>query len=320
MPALTVAGVSHEVRSWDDQAESQNHQSIPEKLDWRVGLQNVFDAEGQLIKDYRVVTRMDRMTHLGIVGSKYVPFQNEEVHDFSRELAGEGVTYETSGSLSGGRRIWLLARIPGDVWVTKEDNVGKYLLLTTRHDGKSSFRVLFTPIRVVCANTLQAAIRGAGENGISIRHVGDIQNKLEEARRVLGLSLKYYDGWAEEATAFSKRSLTRTLVKEYFKTLVPDPKKGNPARARSQRKSLIRLFEVGKGNTLPTVRGSLWGAVNAVAEFVDHERTVRLATDSRPKDVIGQRGRNRTARFESSMFGTGATFKANAWKEALALL
>ena len=216
----------------------------------------------------------------------------------------------------GGRRIWLLAKIPGDIWVTPEDNVGKYLLLTNRHDGKSKIRVLFTPIRAVCENTLQAALDGAAGSGVSLRHVGNIQDKLAESRRVLGISLKYYDTWADQAKDFGMKSFNRKAAAQYFRELAPNPPKGtDPTRARATRKAFHRLFEVGKGNDLPTVRGTLWGAVNAVAEFVDHERTTR-----QPKGGEKSVGSDRLARFDSAMFGSGAKLKAHAWDLALTLL
>jgi phage/plasmid-like protein (TIGR03299 family) len=254
---------------------------------------------------------MDRREPIAVVGERYVPIQNAEAFAFFDKLIGEGqAVYETAGSLGGGRRIWLLARLPGDVWVTRQDNVGKYLLLTNSHDGRSPLRALFTPIRVVCENTLRAALEGGQSDGIWVRHVGDILGKAKEAERLLGISVKYYDAFADQAQAFAKRALTQEALARYFETLAPDPKDADPARRVATRETWTRLFEAGKGNDLSSVRGTLWAAVNAVCEYVDHERPTR-----------GQEGQEeKIRRFESAQFGTGAVLRARAWKEALALL
>lgn len=279
-------------------------------LDWRVEFFTAMALEHPIPGAFGVV-RMDRREPIGVVGERYVPLQNSQAFEFFDRLVGEGhAVYETAGALGRGQRIWLLARLPGDVWVTHEDCVGKYLLLTNSHDGRSPLRALFTPIRVVCENTLRAALGGGISTGVSIRHVGDILEKAREAQRVLGISLKYFDAFGEQAKAFVGRSLQWQAVADYFETLVPIPKDVDPTRSIATRETLFRLFEEGKGNELPTVRGSLWAALNAVTEFVDHVRTTRVKGDEKKE----------LKRFESAQFGSGAQLRAQAWSEALALL
>jgi phage/plasmid-like protein (TIGR03299 family) len=279
-------------------------------LDWRVELFTACALE-QAIPGAFGVVRMDRREPIAVVGQRYVPVQNTEAFAFFDRLIGEGrAVYETAGSLGRGERIWLLARLPGDLWVTSEDNVGQYLLLTNSHDGRSPLRALFTPIRVVCENTLRAALGGGISTGVSIRHVGDILGKAQEARRVLGISIQYFDAFGEQARAFVGRSLKREALARYFESLVPTPRNADPARSIATRETLLRLFEAGKGNDLPTVRGSLWAAVNAVTELIDHERPTRVKGAQKAE----------LKRFESAQFGSGARLRSRAWNEALALL
>ena len=285
-------------------------------LAWGVTLRPIFDGSGQPISGFRVVVRTDINRHLGIVGPKYRTVQNADLFALNEALIGEGAVYESAGSLRGGQRVWILSRIPGDVWVTKEDHVGKFLLWTTRHDGKSSLWGLVTPVRFACENALQRAISSAGEHCIAIRHTQNYQEKVVEARRTLGLSLKYYDTWAAEAQDLARKPVGIRAVARYFRDLVPNPPEGMDAtRARSTRRELHRLFEEGRGNDLPTVRGTLWAAVNAVADFVDHTRTTR-----RRKSGEGDANSNALSRFESALFGSGATLKTRAWDTALKLL
>lgn len=305
----------HGTRPWHGLGVALDHPATSAEairaasLDWRVELFTAC-AVGQPIPGAYGVVRMDRREPIAVVGKRYVPLQNRDAFAFFDHLIGEGhAVYETAGALDRGRRIWLLARLPGEVWVTREDNVGKFLLLTNSHDGKSPLRALFTPIRVVCENTLRAAL-GGESSGVSIRHVGDILDKAKEAQRLLGISMKYYDTFADQASAFASHSLKREALELYFKSLVPDPKDADPTRAVATRETLVRLFETGKGNALPTVRGSLWAAVNAVTELIDHERRARVKPGE--SEALN--------RWKSAQFGPGAALKEAAWKVALATL
>jgi phage/plasmid-like protein (TIGR03299 family) len=316
MPANVETLMYHGSRPWHGLGTALDHPATSAEairaagLDWRVELFSAWAAEQPIPRALGVV-RMDRREPIAVVGQRYVPIQNAEAFQFFDQVIGEGhAVYETAGALDRGRRIWLLARLLGVVWVTKEDNVGKYLLLTNTHDGKSPLRALFTPIRVVCENTLRAALRGGPQSGVSIRHVGDILEKAKEAQRLLGISVKYFDTFADQASAFASHALSKEALALYFQSLVPDPKDADPSRSVLTRETLVRLFETGKGNALPTVRGTLWAAVNSVAELVDHERRARTKPDE--SEAL--------KRWKSAQFGSGAALKERAWSQALALL
>lgn len=310
----------HKERPWHGLGVELDHPATSEEaikaasLDWEVELEPVYIGsldQVVTVPNAQAVVRTDRREPLGIVGDRYSPMQNRDAFTFFDRLIGEGkAVYETAGSLERGRRIWLLARLPEDVWVTDQDNVRKYLLLTTSHDGRSPMRAMFTPIRVVCHNTLSAALGNGKGTGVSIRHTGDMMDKASEAQRILGISMKYYDTWSDQAHTFVRKSLTRQALALYYEELVPDPEKADPNRARKTRKELTRLFTKGKGNSLPSVRGSLWAAVNSVAEYVDHDRPTRLAKGDEAK----------TKRFQSAIFGSGAILKERAWDLALKMV
>jgi phage/plasmid-like protein (TIGR03299 family) len=315
MPAKVETLMYHGTRPWHGLGVPLDHPATSAEairaasLDWRVELFEARALELPIPRAYGVV-RMDRREPIAVVGERYVPVQNARAFEFFDHLIGGGhAVYETAGSIDRGRRIWLLARLPGEVRVTREDPVGKYLLLTNTHDGQSPLRALFTPIRVVCENTLRSALEGTS-GGVSIRHVGDILEKAREARRVLGISLKYFDSFADQAGAFVNRPLKAEALALYFRSVVPDPKDADPAHAAATRETLVRLFEAGKGNALPTVRGSLWAAVNAVAELTDHVRPTRVKPGE--SEALN--------RWKSAQFGAGAALKERTWSQALELL
>jgi len=192
-----------------------------------------------------------------------------------------------------------------------DDVVEEFLLLTNSHNGWSALKMFYTPVRVVCQNTLNMALGGAARKGIAIRHSGDIRNKIGEAQRALGLAIEFYSEFAEVSVLLRDRELAMKELDAYLKGVVPDPKGGAVStRAQNVRQEMTRLFETGKGNTLPGVRGTLWAAVNAVAEYADHVRIPRA------KDPANRASN----RMESIWFGSGATLKGRAWDQALVLV
>lgn len=311
MPVETMART--EMRPWNRVGTPLDHPATAAEairaagLDWSVALEHVNDLRGSRIPGARALVRTDRMEPISVVGTGYRPIQNVDAFRFADLLVGEGkAVYESAGSLDNGRRIWLEAKLPGDVWVAGEDSVKKYLLLTNPHFRGSSLWVLLTARRLACENMLFAALSQGRPYAVRIRHTGDIAGQVAEAQKVLGISLKYYDSFGEQARHFASRQLTASAVKRYFEDLVPDPKEAEPVRAASTRETLLRLFETGRGSDLPGARGTLWGALNAVSEFVDHERPTR-----------GSATTERMARWKSAIFGSGRDLKERAWHRAL---
>jgi len=241
--------------------------------------------------------RTDTGDVLGIVGDDYEPIQNRDAFTFFDHLvrAGEAI-YETAGVIGRGERVWVLAKLPGYIKVHGNDIVGKYLLLTNSHDGSSLVRVKLTPIRVVCNNTLTAALQGAGEVHIhfTLKPVED----RKQALSLLGLSNSLYE---QLDTTFNHMSLTKISDKQlldYVKALVPD-NEADEENAKNQgiRRTVLELYESGQGASLS--RGTLWGAFNCVTEYTDHEMEGNPAT-----------------RLESIWFGRGEQLKMKAFQLA----
>ena len=282
------------------------------QMGWEVKKVPVHLPDGVEIPGHFATVREDTGVALGVVGDQYQPIQNKNAFSFFDSVVGEGqAIYHTAGSLGQGERVWILAKLPEIIRVTVEDVVEEFLLLTNSHNGWSSLRMFYTPVRVVCQNTLNMALGGAARKGIAIRHSGDIRNKIGEAQRALGLAIEFYSEFAEVSALLRNRALAMKELDVYLKGVVPDPKGGAiSTRAQNVRQEMTRLFESGKGNTLPGVRGTLWAAVNAVAEYADHVRSPR-AKD--PADRASNR-------LESIWFGSGATLKSRAWDQALVLV
>ncbi len=241
--------------------------------------------------------RTDTGDVLGNVGAGYEPIQNREAFTFFDSLvAANKAIYETAGALGRGERIWILARLPGFIKVHGNDIVGKYLLLSNSHDGSSLVRVKLTPIRVVCNNTLTAALQGAGE--VHIRHTSNAAEDLKQAQALLGLSNDLY---VQLEAIFNRMALTRISDKQlldYVRALVPDNEEAEDnVKPEGIRNAFLELYASGQGADL--ARGTLWGAFNCVTEYTDH--------------VMGD---NPKARLESIWFGQGEQLKRAAFQLA----
>jgi phage/plasmid-like protein (TIGR03299 family) len=259
----------------------------------------------------QAVMRTSDRSILGVVGNSYTPVQNESAFEFFDSVVGSGqAIYHTAGSLKEGRRIWILAQLPGDLAVTEKDIINRYLLLTNTHDGTSTLKMFFTPVRVVCMNTLTWALhRGQGQ-GIDIRHTGSIDDKISVAKDALGLGISYYDELAKISQQMVKVRATDDMIDELLSECFPGSYKPD---AKDRAKKVITDIEDianNKNNTLVVgEEGTLWAYVNAVAEYTDHMRGTR-ATDY---DADNNR-------LESIWFGYAKTVKQRAFDKGLQLM
>lgn len=246
------------------------------RLDFTVEKTKIACADsGVVIPNRFAVRRTDNQDVLGIVGSSYTPCQNRDAFAFFDGVFGKDkARYECAGVLGKGERIWLLAKLPGGFQIGKEDLVNKYLLLTNSHDGSELIRARFTPIRVVCQNTLNAALREKSQE-IGVMHLNNVKDKLELAGKLLRNAGIYFKESEDTFRAFAKFKLSDKVRTAYFATALtgsPDTREIAPA-IKSRIEACDRLHESGLGVTLPAVRGTMWGAYNALVEHLDHEKT-----------------------------------------------
>lgn len=179
-------------------------------LDWDVIPMPIFDQFGRELSGYKVNTRTSDNKTLGIVTDRYKIVQNKDAFAFTDALLGEGVRYETAGSLASGKRVWMLARLENTT--IAEENIDPYLVFTNCHDGTGAVRVAITPVRVVCQNTLNLALDKANRHW-SCAHKGDIQGKLEEARYTLESADRYMKALEEEFGELKLKKVTDEQVR-----------------------------------------------------------------------------------------------------------
>ena len=256
----------------------------------------------------QALRRADTGTVLGITGTGYTAVQNSDSFRFFDELVGAGdACYHTVGTLFEGRRIWILAYMGGEYELDNGEQDERYILLDNSHDGSAALRIRHTPVRVVCANTLQQATANGGA-AFWARHTSGIMDRVGQARDLLGLNRLHMERFlgqcnevaAKEFSAGNMDALTRHLLEL-------DPERGLEEQGgmkAAHAESLYDLFWSGQGNKGET----RWDAYNAVTEFVDYER------GGRALESVGA-GDDKAAgrRLDNSWHGEGQKLRGNAW-------
>lgn len=244
-------------------------------LDWEVELAPLVTADTQAKVAHRAVRRTSDSKVLGVVGPRYAPLQNKDAFAwFTPFLDAKEAQLHTAGSLRGGSRVWVLAKLQRDPLVIAEgDEVEKFILLSHSHDGTLAVRAGFTPIRVVCQNTLSMAHGSDASKLIRIKHTKDVLENLENIRQVMDLANQQFEATAEQYKLLARKSINQADLRRYVnKVLKIEDEENASTRIKNIAEQIVGLAEAGRGNDLPSVRGTLWTAYNGVAEYLAYRR------------------------------------------------
>jgi phage/plasmid-like protein (TIGR03299 family) len=266
-------------------------------LDWNVILKPLFTGDGISAPANATVRESDGSI-LGVVGPGYKPLQNQKAFDFFKFFVNSGaVTVECAGSLRNGRRVFILCKINKDPIVVKgNDIVQKYVLLSNSHDGTMAVRAGFSGIRVVCANTLAMALGADSSKLLRIRHTKSVNEALDEVAQIMNIADQSFDATAEQYRRLAAKSVNVADLDKYVRTVFKLDDEGD-SRVIDQ---VIPLFEKGRGNDMPEIKGTYWAAMNAVSEYVQYER-----------------GSSDDTRLDQTWFGAGQTLNKRALEVAL---
>ena len=243
-------------------------------LDWQVKQEPIYTDNGNVIPGYKANVRDSDRRVLGVVTDRYRIIQNQEAFAFTDSLLGEGVRYETAGSLQEGRKVWLLARLPRE-YIISGERISPYLVFSNTHDGSGAVKVALTPIRVVCNNTLNLALSTASRSW-SMIHTGNINDKIQEAKDTLFMAEEYMDSLGKEFERLRRQKITDAQVKEYIELLLPLEKNATQV----QSKNIMKLREDMKQRyydapDLQNVGNNAYRFINAVSDFATHSNPLR---------------------------------------------
>ena len=255
-------------------------------LNWNVLQEPVYTENEELIQGYKANVRDTDRKVLGVVTDRYKVIQNEEAFAFTDTLLGEGVRYETAGSLQEGRRVWMLARLPRE-FIIGGERISPYMVFSNTHDGSGAVKTALTPIRVVCNNTLNLALRTA-KRSWSMIHTGDISGKIEEAKNTLLLADEYMTALGQEFEDLRKIKLSEKQVLDYIKILLPMEENYSLLQKRGVEKlradMKMRYFDA---PDLKDVGNNGYRFVNAVSDFATHS-TPRRKTANYKENIFAR--------------------------------
>jgi phage/plasmid-like protein (TIGR03299 family) len=284
-------------------------------MNWRIEespVRFIADGVGHLgsihsFPEQKVLYRSDTRAPLSVVSQRYKVVQPEEVLEFYRDLTEyAGYELETAGVLKGGRKFWALARSGLGTALKGQDQVNAYLLLATSCDGSLATVATPTSVRVVCNNTLTIAIDGMSQ-GVKVPHSTEFNP--QRVKQQLGISVSQWDDFMYRMKILAERKVSQEEVKTYFQAVICNAEAplDDPSRLPNMR-ALNRVQKLyhseGRGSQLCTAQGTAWGLLNAITEYVDHEK----------------RARSNDYRIDSAWFGQGASLKDKALVSALALV
>ena len=279
-------------------------------LSWRVDALPLYLSDGREANTRAIVRDTDKRI-LGEVGSDYTPLQNADLIEWFRPfLASGSARAECLGSLREGSRVYMLARCEGRGEVVPGDAVEAFLLLANSHDASLRVQVGFTPVRVVCANTLRAAMSDKGSKLLRLRHTSGLDLALETVQQTINVASRRFEATIDQYKALARSPCTDETLDRYVRAVFEAPRARVKIEAERVRVASIdtdtqaeaeaeaeaeafgarimprvrALFEGGEGTEIPGVRGTLWGAYNAVSEYVQHERG--RSDDSRLNEAL----------------------------------
>lgn len=250
-------------------------------LNWNVIQKNLMTTDGNSeIPGFKANIRDIDNSVLGIVTDRYKVVQNSEAFAFTDALLGEGVSYETAGSLQGGRRTWILARLPHQ-YIINGDEITPYMVFMNAHDGSGAIKVAMTPVRVVCSNTLNLALSTA-KRCWSCQHTGNINGKMEEAKNTLLYAGQYMTELGKTFSLLNKTTLSERQVMGFIDELIPE----SDSMSSQQKRNISKLREDMKHRyfdapDLQDVGNNAYRFINAVSDFATHAKPLRERSNYR---------------------------------------
>jgi len=239
--------------------------------------------------------REDTGIPFGVVGGKYTIVQNIEAFDFFDSIIGKGLAqYETAGALGNGETIFITAKLPDTLLVNGKDPIDKYLLFTNTHDGSGAIQVLFTPIRVVCNNTLTMALQGANFK-FTVRHTKSANDKLQNAAKVLGITNKATNELQEVFDIMSKTRMDDNMLTNFITTaldLQVDEQTGKlSTKAKNILNNVLEYNSIGIGQDIESCKGTVFGAYNAITGYFQNVKSYDNNEDKMNDIIFGTSAR-----------------------------
>jgi phage/plasmid-like protein (TIGR03299 family) len=278
---------------FQDEVNTQKMLELANLNGWNVRLEEL-EIPSTLTSDksYQYVVRTNptdksQTDVLGIVGERYVPLQNEDLFAFGDNILDGGGRWETAGSIRGGRVVFGSLAIDKEIVLDPKgvaDKVKTYLLINTSHDGSVAIQASVTPVRVVCANTLNLALgrikkKDGVKQSFKIRHTQTAEGKIAIARTALGLATAYMDEFSILANELYAKEITAQQFNEIILKAYPKPQGEKKIALTKWTNKVDTLNDIYTGEYNHMIAGTAWGALNALTERLDWHRSARRGSN-----------------------------------------
>jgi phage/plasmid-like protein (TIGR03299 family) len=280
-------------------------------LDWTVSKQQNYARNmlGHVVAtDSYTVFRSSDNAQLGTVGAGYAVRQNWQHFEFVDALleANGGSHYDSAGALGNGSRIWLSVRVPKADFAVGDDKHETYLVFASSHDATLAHTAKLSSVRVVCQNTLTAALND-GEKMFRVKHTKQANARLDTAKLLMSGVVANAQNLQAKLDRLANRKMTRESMVSILNRLFPVPKEENANTTRRENviSEVLNLYAANDNDAFPEQRGTAYAMLNAVTNYTDHLRTARITKDRSGMDIT-------TARAENAVMGTGDVLKSAA--------
>jgi phage/plasmid-like protein (TIGR03299 family) len=276
--------------------------------------QNTLAGPTKVLAEQFVTVRQDTEAGLGVVGARYEVFQNRDIFEFLQDLvANHDVIWESAGALRDGRRVFVCLRLPETVTIDADgvnDQIVPYIAAINSHDGSSQAQVVVTPWRIECGNTERFAVRDAFTRW-GVRHTRNARDRVAEARRTLGLSVKYFEAFAAEEEALARTEVTIAEFERQLEQVWPAPEDGAPKRTVTHHTNRVQSLRGLYTANSERLGATAYAAERAITEYADWKQSIR------PTGSL--RGRDLAARATAVLEGSNDDIKSRAHRQLLTL-
>lgn len=243
-------------------------------LDWEVKSKSIYDEDGNVYDNFKANVRATDNQMLGIVTDRYKIVQNDVAFDFVDNLVDEGFKFDKAGQFRDGKSIWVMGNLPESKILG--DDIANNVVFVNSHDGSSGVKIMMTPVRIVCSNMMNYALRSADRVWAS-KHTGSITYRLEEAKYTLGLANKYMEELDKEAERLAKIHITDAEIEDIFDAIFPIDNNTSTRKINNIAIMKENYMTCYRRDDLANFVGTAYGAMQAMSDFVSHREPVRAS-------------------------------------------
>jgi phage/plasmid-like protein (TIGR03299 family) len=278
-------------------------------LSWHVEHRKIKVVDGLEIPDKVAIVRTDTNKVLGIVNSTYKTIQNTNVFSFLDTIVQEGkASFYAAGFVGEGEKVWLLVKLNDDIEIHSKDIVQKFILFSNAHDGRGAIRAYFVPLRFKTQTLLNISFGKRVEQGIQLRHVGKVEQRIQDAKKVFSLAEDFYNAFEAHIQKLYSSSFRQKKVDLFFSSCFENYSVDS-TRTQNTFKKIRELYE-NEIKTFTNSSDTAWAWLNAVVDFIDYERL------SKGKNLADKTSNH----IESLYWGSGLLLKQKAWNTISTLI